>query len=304
MPVAVYNGTDVGGVDLSKSIPQNQHLTHTHLTENHNHGGESTPSYRNPLNQADGPFTPGRLTSRATCTRGRPQRRQCRLRRAGRRWSSPATASRTWTTPRPRPAWHTVTACKQPCNRSTGIAYPIADGNGRSSTQASSATGTPPFGPNPPPAGSPGRPQESSPGTYTYFCRVHPFMRGTFRVEQQLGPKQTLSAKKEQKLAGAAVSLSLDKPATVGLQARVRSGEGVPSRAGSRALSSGARRRASQPVSIDPTGGRTRSSSSSRSPHARRSGQHSAGAGRGRSSSPPRRPTGSARPLPRRPSSG
>ena len=26
------------------------------------------------------------------------------------------------------PAFHTITACKQPCNRSTGIAYPVADG--------------------------------------------------------------------------------------------------------------------------------------------------------------------------------
>jgi plastocyanin len=25
-------------------------------------------------------------------------------------------------------------------------------------------------------------PKSLSPGTYTYFCRVHPFMRGAFRV--------------------------------------------------------------------------------------------------------------------------
>ena len=25
--------------------------------------------------------------------------------------------------------WHTITACKAPCNRSTGIAYPLADGD-------------------------------------------------------------------------------------------------------------------------------------------------------------------------------
>ena len=24
--------------------------------------------------------------------------------------------------------WHTITACKAPCNKSTGIAYPLADG--------------------------------------------------------------------------------------------------------------------------------------------------------------------------------
>jgi plastocyanin len=25
-------------------------------------------------------------------------------------------------------------------------------------------------------------PRDLGPGTYTYFCRVHPFMRGAFRV--------------------------------------------------------------------------------------------------------------------------
>jgi plastocyanin len=25
-------------------------------------------------------------------------------------------------------------------------------------------------------------PKNLSPGTYTYFCRIHPFMRGAFRV--------------------------------------------------------------------------------------------------------------------------
>ncbi len=40
MPVAVYNGTDVGGQDaLSNQIPQQNVLTHGHLAENRNHGG-------------------------------------------------------------------------------------------------------------------------------------------------------------------------------------------------------------------------------------------------------------------------
>ena len=63
---------------------------------------------------------------------------------------------------------------------------------------------------------------EHQPGTYTYFCRIHPFMRGAFRVEQQNGPLQTLKAKPEQRLASAAVTETLDKPATVKLEARVK----------------------------------------------------------------------------------
>ena len=27
-------------------------------------------------------------------------------------------------------------------------------------------------------------PANLQPGTYTYFCRIHPFMRGAFRVKQ------------------------------------------------------------------------------------------------------------------------
>ena len=27
-------------------------------------------------------------------------------------------------------------------------------------------------------------PDDLDPGTYTYFCRIHPFMRGAFRVKQ------------------------------------------------------------------------------------------------------------------------
>ena len=75
-------------------------------------------------------------------------------------------------------AYHSITSCAPPCNRSTGIAYPIADGqvqfeSGTLGTEAPPATGalewkTPPG---------------LSPGTYTYFCRIHPFMRGAFRVK-------------------------------------------------------------------------------------------------------------------------
>ncbi len=74
--------------------------------------------------------------------------------------------------------WHTITACAAPCNQSTGIAYPLADGpvifdsgqlgNGGPPT-ADRTTWT--------------IPSDLAVGTYTYFCRVHPLMRGAFRVE-------------------------------------------------------------------------------------------------------------------------
>ena len=76
--------------------------------------------------------------------------------------------------------YHTVTACKAPCTRETGIAYPLADG------PVEFDSGELGFGP----AGMTAAanrvawktPKGLKPGTYTYFCRVHPFMRGAFKV--------------------------------------------------------------------------------------------------------------------------
>ncbi|HEV7847666.1 MAG TPA: hypothetical protein VGO83_15530 [Thermoleophilaceae bacterium] len=74
--------------------------------------------------------------------------------------------------------YHSITSCKAPCNRSTGIAYPIANGpvqfeSGQLGTRlpgVGTVEWTTPTG--------------IKPGTYTYFCRIHPFMRGAFRVKQ------------------------------------------------------------------------------------------------------------------------
>ncbi|MFM7061471.1 MAG: hypothetical protein ACKOZL_09840 [Actinomycetes bacterium] len=73
--------------------------------------------------------------------------------------------------------WHTITTCALPCNGSTGIAYPLSD----ASVQLDSGQ----LGNYGPPTA--GRrtwttPTDLAPGDYSYFCRVHPFMRGAFRV--------------------------------------------------------------------------------------------------------------------------
>jgi len=93
--------------------------------------------------------------------------------------------------------FHTVTSCASPCNLDYGQAYPLATwtsdapGGFDSSQQPSGSQGTGELGWGPPgftaaantntfsftvPAGTPA-------GTvYTYFCRVHPFMRGSLKV--------------------------------------------------------------------------------------------------------------------------
>jgi plastocyanin len=72
---------------------------------------------------------------------------------------------------------HTVTACKAPCDGSTGIAFPLANGqpqfdSGELATYGAPANGKITWS----------TPSNLPPGTYTYFCRIHPFMRGGFRV--------------------------------------------------------------------------------------------------------------------------
>ena len=82
-----------------------------------------------------------------------------------------------------RTIFHTITACKAPCNRTTGIAYPLADG------EVEFDSGTLGFGPRGFTAAANRdtwtTPKRLKAGTYTYFCRVHPFMRGAFEVRRK-----------------------------------------------------------------------------------------------------------------------
>jgi plastocyanin len=73
--------------------------------------------------------------------------------------------------------WHTITDCEAPCNGSTGIAYPLANGPIIFDSGELGEGG-------PPAAGRVtwSTPTDLPPGTYTYFCRIHTFMRGAFRV--------------------------------------------------------------------------------------------------------------------------
>ena len=224
MPVAVYNGTDVPGAKDAQdpSIPQKEILTHGHLSENDNHGGSPTGA-ADPLSLLSAPAPNNTIGIQSFAYQGDPN--------AGP--SVPTIEPGQTLTFRNDDAvpsvnaFHTITACRAPCTGSTGIAYPIADG------PVTFDSGELGFNGN---NGGVGKapaadrdtwktPQDLSPGTYTYFCRIHPFMRGAFRVEPQSSPRQKLRAKKKQKLANAAVSETLDKAATVELRARVKGGK-------------------------------------------------------------------------------
>jgi plastocyanin len=78
--------------------------------------------------------------------------------------------------------FHTITACRAPCNRGTGISYPLANG------PVNFDSGELGYGPRGFSAAANRyewrTPRSLKPGTYTYFCRIHPYMRGAFRVKR------------------------------------------------------------------------------------------------------------------------
>ncbi len=94
-------------------------------------------------------------------------------------------------------AWHTITACRAPCNKGSGIGYPLANGPVEfDSGQLGYGSGlnvNVPIGDNTWTTPQLGELSEARSGkrvkrgtTYTYFCRLHPFMRGSFRVRGPL----------------------------------------------------------------------------------------------------------------------
>lgn len=90
--------------------------------------------------------------------------------------------------------YHTVTSCKYPCDGATGIAYPLADGQADNSMQtidfdsSELGYGVPTIGPAKQSASwdlaVTAQNGFEAGHVYTYFCRIHPFMRGAFKVVQ------------------------------------------------------------------------------------------------------------------------
>jgi plastocyanin len=175
MPTAVHDGDDARGVDPFVTPPdQKGILTHGRLPENSVHGGKRSglPNARDMLNgrPAEGPIEINDFLY------GRGDLNQGGRIPTIRRGHSITFLNRD----DKRTIWHTITACKAPCNKSTGIAYPIANGK---HDFDSGELGTGPVGFWPVTGRTSWKTPKNLPvGTYTYFCRVHPFMRGAFRV--------------------------------------------------------------------------------------------------------------------------
>ena len=176
MPTAYADGLH-GRDPFSQAIDRRGILTHGPLPENRNHGGDAL-GLPDPSTLSAAP-APGNTVAIRNFVYG-----QGDLSGVGAAELPPAvTAGEVLTfvnRDSGQDVYHTITACRAPCNRSTGIAYPLANGAGDFDS------GELGFGPS---FATPTAerdtwqtPGDLQPGTYTYFCRIHPFMRGSFRV--------------------------------------------------------------------------------------------------------------------------
>jgi plastocyanin len=178
MPVAITVNPAGGADPFVRNVAVKGVLTHGHLPENDNHGGQSSGALRNASRLPDGPrtgvvdisgFLYGQGDLSSPGARGLPP------------VVSPGQALTFVNDDASRNIFHTITACRTPCTATTGIAYPLANGP---TVFDSGELG---FGPPGFTAASNRKewqtPADLQPGTYTFFCRIHPFMRGAFRVK-------------------------------------------------------------------------------------------------------------------------
>jgi hypothetical protein len=176
-----------GGTDpFTHKLDQTGHLTHGHLAEDNNHGGafalSSNPQKfpdcrRSQVSISSFQFNPGDFTATGgnACI---PTIRQGQQLTFVNYDASPLAPGNPLnpTTAYMHSVFHTVTACQNPCGLDTGISYPLANGPGNYDS-GQLGLGTPAIG-----RLKWSTPTTLKPGAYTFFCRIHPFMRGVFRI--------------------------------------------------------------------------------------------------------------------------
>jgi plastocyanin len=185
MPLAVYDGNDVGGVNpFVKDPPQQGILTHGELVENKDTAG-GINGLPDPGEMTTTPFTGGSVDISAYFYAAGDLNKGSKVPTI----APGQTLTFDNTDWGPSRVLHTITACAAPCNRRGGISFPLADGPvefdsgnlgfGIPGFAAQRTTWT--------------TPANLSTGTYTYFCRIHPFMRGAFKVESPRKKKKSKS---------------------------------------------------------------------------------------------------------------
>ncbi|MGI8507332.1 MAG: hypothetical protein ACR2MK_11135 [Solirubrobacteraceae bacterium] len=177
-----------GGIDpFTRRLDQRGHVTHGHLAEDDDHGGAYSITGANPakfpacfrrkVTISGFIFNPGDFTATGS-NRCIPTIRQGQQLTFVNDDASPLFPGNPIAPTRAYMAsvFHTVTACQNPCGLNTGISYPLANGRGNYDS-GQLGLGTPAVG-----RLTWSTPTTLKPGTYTFFCRIHPFMRGVFRI--------------------------------------------------------------------------------------------------------------------------
>jgi hypothetical protein len=174
----VFRPGETGPDPFKVDVDKRGVLTHGHLPENRNHGGLFS-GLADPRRLLSEPPPADRTIAIKSFLYGRGD-----LLRVGERRRPPTIRAggtlKFVNRDAKRGILHSITSCRAPCNRTTGIAYPLANGSVRFDS------GNLGFGP-PGATAAANRdswrtPRNLKPGTYTYFCKIHPFMRGAFRV--------------------------------------------------------------------------------------------------------------------------
>ena len=173
---------------FTQAVDEQGHITHGHLAENSYYGGSAwvgvDPKGANP-NSLPGcrthkvliaafkyiPAVAGNTHCLPTIKRGQSITFV----------SQDASPMGTFSPINPNPfylasVFHTVTSCKDPCGLNYGISYPVANGAGNFDS-GELGVGLPGVG-----TLSWSTPTNLAAGTYTFYCRIHPWMRGVFRI--------------------------------------------------------------------------------------------------------------------------
>ena len=179
--------TDMRGIDpFRQKLDETGHLTHGHLRENSYYGGSAWIGV-NPTAWAECArrqvlivgfrYLPGDFSSAkgSRCIPTTTQGHSLKF------VNEDANSNGTFNLLHANPFYlqsifHTVTSCAKPCDRNYGIAYPLANGAHRFDS-GELGKGTPGVG-----RLTWSTPATLPPGTYTFFCRIHPWMRGVFRI--------------------------------------------------------------------------------------------------------------------------
>ncbi len=179
---------DTRGVDpFAHRLDQRGHITHGHLAENNYHGGTAWIGV-NPLALpecatkrvliAGFRYLPGDFTNTRS-SRCIPTISRGHSITFVNEDANPLGTFDNFLAPSPfylQSIFHTVTSCGALCDRNYGISYPLATGP-VAFDSGELGIGTPGVG-----RLSWRTPTSLPPGTYTFYCRIHPWMRGVFRV--------------------------------------------------------------------------------------------------------------------------